>query len=1131
MTEEKLSNDGVVTKLRAKLPRWALILGAVFATLLLVVLLRTVIAGAWLHATCGAQKLTCKFNITRLDFGGLTIRDLSIVGADATKPPLRAQRIAVDLDWKSPWDVTARAVATEQVSLRLDLRDGRPLLGELEGLLRPYMEPKADPQRPKPPSPLPQLDLKTIEVVIETAAGPLTARGEMLATNATDFTLNMAVEPARVGYQGAEMDVRVGTLTARGAGGTIDGALKVDVARFKADAVSIDAARADVTFNQAGGAIRVHGVASANELSATEGGVKQAEATLDIESEAVTLDTLTLQRIITRIRRLQLAATAQEGSAMGAGWKSGSLTAHMEPQATGEAAGELKLTLGDITHGLGTAQRVDIDGDLIAATGAEDGSGRALRGQGTAHLIGAAIAGGPSRELRGLIFGMMGQIIPGFGEQADRIARSAAEQFEMTLPWSFKLDEGGFEMSALTGAGMRARNGFSATIQNAAAPEVFTFTQRGPAKWQAAGSLRIEGAGGPQINLDLVRASGEGARLQAEGGLELRPWRVGNDTMALKATGLKYVNAGGSGEASANVELTYDGDLAGARWTAASARGGMFATWTPVGLTADAPAGLVIDWRSARFGDTTLGQGALRYNPTGHIVEKRGEGIGGSGRIAGLDVPVTGPNFSGRGKLGATSISWTSAGATDITFDMDASSFNLIESGGPGLAVALADAKGQMRLADGWTLRGTFAGASAQAAAGGVRELGGAFRLAGGERGMSGDITNIAAHVYDPHEPAERAFEEALFSGSARIAGDVVSFQGGFKLAASQLPLGEVSGTHNLKTEAGQVRYAPKTFTFVPGVIQPSAISPLLRGPANVSGRVTVEAAASWAKGRDLATSAKIDLADLGFALAAAGIFEKVSGHVEVDDILKMTSRSGQTIRVGKVTLGMPIENGVIRFRLIGSEAIRLESAEWPFVGGTLSIQPLDFGFAATENRIVARASGWRLQDMVKLFDLKDIEAEGEVNGTFPVVFSTGSARLDKAELNATEQGGVLRYTGSAGAGAGSADANAKMLFDALKNFHFKVMQVTLDGDLAGQVRVGLNLLGRNPDVAGGAEFKLGLDINSPLMQLLSLQDLQTLSVGELVDQAVRDGNIARPNGAPQTPQPTPQASPQGAPR
>ena len=124
------------------------------------------------------------------------------------------------------------------------------------------------------------------------------------------------------------------------------------------------------------------------------------------------------------------------------------------------------------------------------------------------------------------------------------------------------------------------------------------------------------------------------------------------------------------------------------------------------------------------------------------------------------------------------------------------------------------------------------------------------------------------------------------------------------------------------------------------------------------------------------------------------------------------------------------------------------------------------------ENRIIAQAVNWDLNTIVELFKIPDVKLNGIVSGDIPVVFSTGSARIEKAELAASQTGGVIQYTGSTGDAAAQADPNAKMLFDALKDFRYKVLKVGLNGDIAGQITLTMNLFGKQPDGAVGSAVR-----------------------------------------------------------
>jgi translocation and assembly module TamB len=215
-------------------------------------------------------------------------------------------------------------------------------------------------------------------------------------------------------------------------------------------------------------------------------------------------------------------------------------------------------------------------------------------------------------------------------------------------------------------------------------------------------------------------------------------------------------------------------------------------------------------------------------------------------------------------------------------------------------------------------------------------------------------------------------------------------------------------------------------------------------------------------------------------------VFEGVSGKVEINDVAKMTSATDQSISIDKVTLGLPIEKGMIRFQLIGFDAIRIIGAEWPFVAGFIRVEPVDFRFGAAKNTVVVDAADWDLGKMAELFQLKDVKLQGSISGKFPVAFSTGSATVDHALLQASSKGGVIQYTGSTGDAAGQSEPKAKMLFDALKDFHYSLLQAELNGDIAGRMILALNLEGRNPSVLSGQVFKTNITLDSELMNLLN---------------------------------------------
>lgn len=481
-----------------------------------------------------------------------------------------------------------------------------------------------------------------------------------------------------------------------------------------------------------------------------------------------------------------------------------------------------------------------------------------------------------------------------------------------------------------------------------------------------------------------------------------------------------------------------------------------------------------------------IGKAAFHYTPAGRLAERVGEGVIGRGGLDAVNIPVNGGAWSAKAGLGRIGVNWRAANGFRANFDMEPVSVDMTLDQRQ-VPIRIQDIQGTLDLRSGWRVAGDFSGGTAKAEEGTVADLAGKFNLGGSGDTLDGSLTDIAMRVFDPKTEEEgRRFEEVKFTGGATLRQSVAAFTGVIAMTKSGIEIANVSGSHSLEANTGSLTFAPTPLIFAPRSFQPYDLSPMLRGPANVTGRVDVSGAASWNKD-GVTASAGLDMRRLGFAIAAAGVFEGVTGKVQIADLINMKSAPGQSLAIDRVTFGMPIDKGVIRFQLIGYDAIRVEGAEWPFAGGYIRVKPADFSFKGdAENRIVAQAVNWNLATIVEQFKLPDLKLVGIVAGDFPVVFRTGSAEVDNAVLEASKEGGVIQYTGSPAEAAAQADENSAMVFNALKDFHYEVLKVGLDGNLAGRMMMTLSVLGSNPNVLDGVPFQLNIGIDSDLVQLIT---------------------------------------------
>jgi len=1090
MTEEKLAPKGLIASKR-RIIGLVLALFALFLAALW--LLRQPIAEAVARSICAGQGLSCKLSITRLDFGGVTLTSIDARAPDAPEAAISARELAIDLAWDGPFSPRPVAVGGDDLVVRLDLTGKRALLGDLEQAITNFTKPSD-----APPGPMPRLDFTKVTIIGDTLSGPVRALGTIKATGADAFVVELSAPPATLGMMGATMQLAGGQLKATVANKQISANASLDLARFEATDTAVSNVKIQATLEQTSGVLKGAGSATLGEVAVKDTKLTGAQASASVESAAVDPAALNVTALLAGLRKLQLSASTGEGAFAGTSWRKAKLTALIEPKGIGKSGGDVTLNIDDMKVAQGGAGRVELAGSVDIAEGV------AGTAQGTARIRSAVATAASRKQLVDSISLPFEAALPAFGSAAAKAVDRAALNFDVVAPWSATSSPiKGFEITLRDGGELKSASGLLLQLHPPTGQQnVASYSTALGGAWLAAGSLQLSGGGGPPFSLQVAKAAGGGKKLSISGAAALKPWKVGSDTLAADFTGLNFSADDSSGKASGQLTIHLDGAFGGGVWKGARGTGAIDAVWDRQNFAADAPRGMVIQWNEARYGDTVFGAAALRYAPQGRLAERVDDGVVGRGSLDAVTIPVKGGAWNAKAALGAIGINWRAASGFRANFDAAPLAIDMTLDQRK-VPIRIADITGTLDLRDGWRINGAFKGAGAQADEGTVADLSGKFNLGGKGDTLDGSLSDIAMRVFDPlTEEAGKRFEEAKFEGAATLRNSVASFTGIVTMAKSGMQIAHVSGRHSLDKNEGSLTFDPTPLIFVPRVFQPYDLSPLLRGPANVTGRADISGLASWTAD-GMKAGATVDLRKMGFTLAAAGVFEGVSGKVEVNDLMTMKSAPGQQITMDKVTLGLPIEKGTIRFQLIGFDAIRLEGAEWPFGGGFIRIKPVDFAFTeGADNRIVAQAVNWDLAKLVEQFKLPDVKLVGIVGGDFPVVFRTGSATIDNATLEATKEGGVIQYSGSPGDAAAQADDNSKMVFDALKDFRYQVLKVGLNGDLAGRMVMNLSVLGRNPDVLGGQPFQLNIGIDSELVRLLtsttSQPDIRT-AVGQVI--------------------------------
>jgi len=357
----------------------------------------------------------------------------------------------------------------------------------------------------------------------------------------------------------------------------------------------------------------------------------------------------------------------------------------------------------------------------------------------------------------------------------------------------------------------------------------------------------------------------------------------------------------------------------------------------------------------------------------------------------------------------------------------------------------------------------------------------GPWRLAGGALSMSGRI--VVADEQDPprfYPLASPDFRFTLGGNDIRAAGRLVEPTTGTLVANVAIAHALDGGAGNAVIDVPGLRFTPD--------FQPEKITRLTTGVvALVDGTLAGRGDIAWGP---VGTRSTGTFSTTNMNLAASfGPVEKLTTTIRFTDLLGLASAPHQEASVGAVRTGIDVFDGRVRYQILPELKVRVEGAEWPFAGGSLTLDDtiLDFSRPA-QKRLTFRVAGMDAARFVQQMEFSNISATGTFDGIVPMIFDERGGRIVGGHLEARAPGGNLSYVGELS--DKQLGAYGKLAFDALKALRYSRLIVDLDGALDGEFVAGIKLDGiaRDPaltQVPGGGIR--GMIANRALGQLAKI--------------------------------------------
>lgn len=477
---------------------------------------------------------------------------------------------------------------------------------------------------------------------------------------------------------------------------------------------------------------------------------------------------------------------------------------------------------------------------------------------------------------------------------------------------------------------------------------------------------------------------------------------------------------------------------------------------------------MTLDARAVRLCPVS-GQPMVRAGTQPFAVAMGTPGVALSGRMGGTPMRL---------ETGAVGLAWPgtlTARGVNLALGAQGSAMRLV------LADLTAHLGRNVAAGPGTGLAGTFEGVEARMGAVpmDLTGAGGTWRFAGGRL----DLADTRFDLTDRANPAR--FEKLHAQGATlALADGRISADALLRNPASGRAIVRAQVVHDLSHAQGHADLKVDGLTFDKD-FQPAQLTSLAKGViANAQGTVTGSGRIDW-RGDHVTSSGKFGSQGIDFA-AAFGPVKGLSGSLVFTDLLAMETAPHQKLKVASINPGVEVTDGTVDLRLRPDTVVEVNDARWPFMGGTLHLEPTVLRFAKVENRnFTLVIDGLDAAQFISRMEMANLTATGVFDGRLPVIFDATGGHIVGGTLT-SRGGGNVSYVGALTYKDLSAMAN--YAFRALRSLDYRSMTIAMRGDIAGDFVTQVQFAGVSQGKGASRNFLTRQVANLPIQFNLNVR-------------------------------------------
>jgi hypothetical protein len=340
--------------------------------------------------------------------------------------------------------------------------------------------------------------------------------------------------------------------------------------------------------------------------------------------------------------------------------------------------------------------------------------------------------------------------------------------------------------------------------------------------------------------------------------------------------------------------------------------------------------------------------------------------------------------------------------------------------------------------------------------------------------------------------------------GKATLDGNKLTASAKVGLPAAKANM-TAKGSYDLGTGKGKFDIDLPDVAFAPGGLQPKdLVADLAHTTEDVAGTIAAKGPIVIDK-NGVTSQIALTLKNLSGKLGPIAL-RNLNSVVEIDKPWPLTTAADQIVSVELADVGLPLTNGLVRFKIEDGETLSLASSQLEMMSGKVTLDPVTLKLGAPAQQIHLNVQKIALARLFELFAIAGLSGEGVLTGGIPVTLFPAGLAIDHAKLEA-EGPGTLKYAQDQGPAAlANAGDSVKMALSALSDFHYDKLEIDLDRKATGDTELGLHIAGRNPSFYNGYPVEFNLSVTGRLDEALR-KGLAGYQVPDMIRERLKSFN------------------------